>query len=135
MNTEIKKTQREMYVEILDILSEYEEVDHLVEFCEKKIEQIDTKAEKAKAKAAENKEKSDELRDAVEAVLTNELATITDITDAVNANGFDVTTHKVAPRLKALVEAGVAEKSEVKVPGGDGQKARKLVAYKLADAE
>lgn len=135
MNTEIKKTQREMYVELLDILEEFEEVDHLVAFCKKKIEQIDTKAANAKAKAAENKEKPDELRDAVESVLTDELATITDITEAVKANGFDVTTHKVAPRLKALVEAGIAEKSEVKVSGGEGQKARKLVAYKLADAE
>ena len=135
MNTEIKKTQREMYGEILNILDEYEGVDHLVEFINKKVEQIDTKAEKAKAKAAEKKEKADELRDVVEGVLTNELQTINAITEAVIANGVEVTTHKVAPRLKALVEAGVAEKGEVKVPGGEGQKARKLVAYKLVEID
>lgn len=136
-NTEIKKTQREMYGEIIDILNEYEyeDVKHLIELMNKKIEQVDTKAEKAKAKAAEKKEKADELRDLIEGVLTDEFMTINEITEIVNDP--DVSTHKVAPRLKALVEAGIAVKGEVKVSGGEGSKARKLVAYKLAseDAE
>lgn len=135
MNAEIKKTQKEMYAEILVILNEFEEVDHLVDFVNKKIEQIDNKAVKAKAKAAEKKVEADELRDVVADVLTDDFMTIADITDAVNANGYEVTTHKVAPRLKALVEAGIAEKGEVKVAGGEGQKARKLVAYKLASVD
>ena len=134
-NTEIKRTQREMYCEILNILNEYEDVDYLIDFINKKVEQIDTKAEKAKVKAAEKKEKADELRDVIEGVLTDEFMTINEITEMVNDT--DVSTHKVAPRLKALVEAGVAIKGEVKIPGSEGVKARKLVAYKLAseDAE
>lgn len=134
-NTEIKKTQREMYGEILNILNEYEDVDYLIDFINKKVEQIDMKAEKAKVKAAEKKEKADELRDLIEGILTDEFMTINEITEIVNDP--DVSTHKVAPRLKALVEAGIAVKGEVKVSGGEGSKARKLVAYKLAseDAE
>ena len=59
------------------------------------------KAAKAKAKAAEKKAEGDELRDAVEAVLTDEFQTIADI--AAQIEGEDVTVAKVTYRLGALV--------------------------------
>ena len=85
------------------------------------------KAAKAKAKAAEKKAEGDELRDAVEAVLTDEFQTIADI--AAQVEGEDVTVAKVTYRLGALVKAGKAEKAEVKV-SGEGEKVRKVMGYK-----
>lgn len=131
-NTEIKRTQKDMYAEILNILDEYENVDHLVEFVNKKIEQIDKKAATAKTKAAEKKAKSDELQDVIESTLTDEFATLAEIQSQIDFNDEVVSTQKISSRLKNLVDAGVAEKSEVKVPGGEGQKSRKVMAYRLA---
>ena len=129
-NTEIKRTQKDMYAELLNILEEYEGVDHLVDFINKKIEQIDAKAEKAKSKAAEKKAEADELQNVIADILTDEFVTIPEILNQIE--GDEISTQKISARLKKLVDAGVAEKSEIKVAGGEGQKSRKLVAYRLA---
>ena len=91
------------------------------------IELLDNKAAKAKATAAKKKVEGDALRDAVEAVLTDELQTIADVTAKVE--GEDVTASKVQFRLNALVNAGIASKEQVTV--GEGDSKRKLMAYKL----
>ena len=129
-NTENKRTQKEMYVELLNILEEYEGVDHLVDFVNKKIEHIETNAEKPKSQAAEKKAESDELQNVIADILTDEFVTIPEILNQIE--GDDISTQKISARLKKLVDAGVAEKSEIKVAGGEGQKSRKLVAYRLA---
>lgn len=109
------------------------DTDMLVEFCDNEIALLDKKAAKAKETASKKKADGDALTDAVAAVLTGELQTIAEITDAVDAE--DATTAKVAYRLNALVKAGVAEKAEVTISGGEGTKARKVQAYKVADAQ
>ena len=93
----------------------------IVEFAEKTLAQLEKKADSAKAKKAEA---SDALREAVVAALSNEPATIAKITEAIDVEG--VTPAKVVARLTALVKAGVAEKSEVKLEDG-----RKIKAYAL----
>ena len=94
------------------------------------IELLDKKAATAKATAAKKKVEGDALTDAVAAALTDELATIADI--AAKVDGDDVTVSKVQYRLNQLVANGKARKEQVTV-SGDGSKARKLMAYAIAD--
>lgn len=100
------------------------EQGELIEFLDKQIALIDSKAEKAKARNAEKKANGDELREVVQNVLTDEFQTI----DAIVAQieGEEVTKAKVTARLTALVNNGIAEKTDVKDDEG-----RKLKAYKL----
>lgn len=97
----------------------------LIDFLNAQIIAIDTKAEKAKARSAEKKANGDELRDVVQAILTEDYQTI----DAIVAQieGEDVTKAKVTARLTSLVKNGLAEKEDVKDEEG-----RKLKAYRLA---
>lgn len=104
--------------------------DELVAYCENEIALLDKKAAKAKETAAKKKAESDELTDTVAGLLTDDLQSIADITAQIDDE--DVTTHKVTYRLTQLVKSGVAVKDEITVPGKDGQKSRKIAAYKLA---
>ena len=125
-----KTTKREKFVTIVEILTNAGETD-LANCIAHEIELLDNKAAKAKAKAAEKKAETDELTDAVAAVLTDELTTIADITAKVE--GEDVTVDKVTSRLSKLVANGVARKEQITV-GADGAK-RKVIAYALVSAD
>lgn len=125
---EKKVTKRENFEAIIAVLIDAGRED-LAKVIEHEIELLDNKAAKAKAKAAEKKIEGDALRNAVQAVLTDEFATIKEITDKVE--GEDITSAKVQFRLNALVNAGIASKEQVVV--GEGDSKRKLMAYKLAD--
>ena len=100
----------------------------IVEYAVKEQESLAKKAAKAKEKAAEKKVEGDELRDAVQAVLTDEYQPIADI--AAQIDGEDVTVSKVTYRLTALVKAGIAEKADMKVEAGE--KTRTVKGYRLA---
>lgn len=134
--TERKITKRDhfeavkAYFEAYDVMvAEDISSEDVITFCENEIDLLDKKAAKAKERAAVKAKEGDELTAAVEAVLnTDEFQTIADI--AAQIEGEDVTVAKVQWRLGQLVKNGVAEKSEVSVPGVDGGKARKLVAYR-----
>lgn len=108
-------------------------VADLVAYCEKEIELLDKKAAKAKETAAKKKAESDELTDVIASLLTDELQTTADI--AAKIEGEDVTVHKVSYRLTQLTKAERAEKTEISIPGKDGQKARKVVAYRRVSTE
>ena len=102
----------------------------VAEFCEKEIALLDKKAAKAKETAAKKKADGDELTDAVRAVLSpDEFQSIADV--AAQIEGEDVTVSKVTYRLTQLVKNGEAEKQEISVAGGEGQKSRKIMAYRL----
>lgn len=102
--------------------------DKVLEFIDTQVAQIDAKAAKAKERAGEKKAEGDALRAEVAAHITAEFQTADDITALVE--GFeDITKAKVVARLTQLVNAGTVAKEQVKV--GD----RKVMAYKLADAE
>lgn len=129
---EKKITKKEYYTMLKDIVrgdsnsemtnSQYE----LIEFIDKQIEAIETKAEKAKEKAAEKKANGDELREVVQSVLTNEYQTIDAIASQIN--GEDVTKAKITARLTSLVKAGLATKSDLRnEETGKTQKAYKLI--------
>lgn len=124
-----KMTKKAMYEFIADAMSDNEEV---VAFCANEIAQLDKKAAKAKAKAAEKKAASDVLTDAVADVLSDTdyepIAVI-----AGRIEGDDVTVAKVTNRLTKLVNAGLAEKTDISVDTEDG-KSRKCKGYRRVNA-
>lgn len=120
MEKETKMTKRDYYNEIITILGN--ENPELVEFCEKQIEQLDSKAEKAKARAAERKAEGDELRGTIEAILTDDYQTAEEITEQIDDE--EVTKSKVVARLGQLVKQDLAQKEQIDVNGS------KRMAYK-----
>lgn len=122
-----KITKKDNFNAIIEVLTDAGRED-LAAVIEHEIELLDAKSSKAKATAAKKKAEGDALRDAVQAVLTNELQTIADITAQVE--GDDITPAKVQFRLNALVGAEIAAKEQVTV--GEGESKRKLMAYKRA---
>ena len=130
-----KLTKRSVYEALLKMVEtgtlEITE-DELKTFCENEIALLDKKAEKAKERAATKRAEGDALTDAVRAVLTSEFEPIADI--AARIEGDDVTVAKVQYRLGQLVKAGEAEKEQITIPATEGQKSRKIMAYRISTA-
>ena len=124
---EKRVTKRDIYADIITMAREAERED-IVEFCEVQIEQLERKAEKAKERKASKAAAGDVLKDAIAAVLTEDLQTASDITEKVMDAGDEVTRAKVVARLTKLVKEGVAGKMQVKVDK------KKVMAYALAGA-
>ena len=123
---ETKTTKRDYYEMLKEIVlnANVEGATELVEFIDKQVSLIDSKAEKAKARNAEKKANGDELREAVQNVLTDEFQTIDTIVSQIE--GEEITKAKITARLTSLVKNGIAEKTDVKDDEG-----RKLKAYRL----
>lgn len=135
-----KITKREMYEAIRDLAGSgalrmqdfNEEISDaaVVEFFENEIATLDKRAQKTKERAKEKSASTDELTNAVRAAMSTEnFEPIADI--AARINGEDVTISKITYRLGQLVKNGEAEKTQVEIAGSEGQKKRKVVAYKL----
>ena len=132
-----KITKREMFEAIKETFETGSckfEADVVMAFCDKEIAALDSKAAKAKERAAAKKAEADVLMTQVAEALTGEFATIADIAAAVAEVNAYATVSKVTYRLTKLVEAGVAEKTDVTIPGGDGVKARKVKAFRAIEA-
>ena len=123
---EKKITKRDYYEMLKEIVlnANVEGTTELVEFIDKQVSLIDSKAEKAKVRNAEKKANGDELREVVQNVLTDEFQTIDAIVSQIE--GEEITKAKITARLTSLVKNGIAEKTDVKDDEG-----RKLKAYKL----
>ena len=97
-----KMTKREKF-EAIETFAETGEltVDAavIVEFCEKEIASLDTKAAKAKERQAAKKAEADPLETLVVSVLGDEFKTIADITAVVADSDADATVGKVTSRL------------------------------------
>lgn len=134
-----KITKREMFEAIVKGMETGEwafDADTVITFCEKEIEALDKKAAKAKERAAAKKAEVDTLMAEVEAALNfDEYQVIADIAAKVAEVDADATVSKVTYRLTKLVEAGIAEKAPVTIPGGEGVKARKVQGYRLVVTE
>ena len=129
-----KITKREMYEAIKETFETGSckfDAATVVAFCEKEIASLDAKAAKAKERAAAKKAEADVLMDQVRDALTGEFQTIADIAAAVAEVNADATVSKTTYRLTKLVEANIAEKTQVSIPGTDGGKTRKVQAYRL----
>lgn len=129
MTKEKKVTKRDNFTAIAAILADAGRED-LAEVMNHEIELLDKKAEKAKETAAKKNAANDALAEAVQNALTDEFATIAEITAAISGEFEEASTSKVQYRLNNLVKNGVAVKEQVKV--GEGESARKLMAYKIA---
>ena len=125
-----KVTKRDNFNTIIEVLNAAGRED-LAAVIAHEIELLDNKAAKAKAKAAEKKTNGDALTDIVAGVLTDEYATIADITAKIDAE--DVSVAKVQYRLNQLEKAGRASKTQITV--GEGQSKRKVVAFALPTIE
>ena len=129
-----KITKKEMYAAIKEAFETGAckfDKDTVIAFCDKEITALDNKAAKAKERAATKKAEADVLYDQVaDALNTEEFQTIADIAAAVAEVNADATVSKTTYRLTKLVEAGVAEKTDVTIPGGEGVKARKVKAFR-----
>ena len=132
-----KITKREMFEAIKETFETGSckfDAATVMAFCDKEIASLDAKAAKAKERAAAKKAEADILMGQVEGALTGEFQTIADIAAAVAEVNADATVSKVTYRLTKLVESGVAEKTDVSVPGVDGGKARKVKAFRAVEA-
>lgn len=126
-----KITKREMYESIIAMMNGGEqkyEASVYIDFCQNEIDLLDKKAAKAKERAAAKHAEGDELTNAVRAALSEDFEPIADI--AARVDFPDVTLSKVTYRLGQLVKNGEAEKKELTIDGGEGQKKRKLQGYK-----
>ena len=129
---EKKITKKEYYAMLKEIVEESKDIEteiskeELLEFINKRIASIETKAEKAKEKAAEKKANGDELREVVQSVLTDEYQTIDTILSQIE--GEDITKAKITARLTSLVKAGLATKTDLRnEETNKTQKAYKLI--------
>lgn len=127
---EVKVTKKDWYAQIRAVVeaSDNEQKEGILGFIDHEVELLEAKAAKAAERAASKKADGDELRNAVQAVLTDELQTIDAITAQID--GEDITKAKVTARLTQLVKAGVATKDMVKT-----EDSRKVTAYKLASGD
>ena len=127
---EVKVTKKDWYAQIRAVVeaSDNEQKEGILGFIDHEVELLEAKAAKAAERAASKKADGDELRNAVQAVLTDELQTIDVITAQIE--GEDITKAKVTARLTQLVKAGVATKDMVKT-----EDSRKVTAYKLASGD
>ena len=101
--------------------------DDVRNYAMNEISLLDKRAVKAKERAEKNKAETDELMETVYEAMNDDFEPIADI--AARIEGEDVTVGKVGARLRKLVEAGRAEKAELKVKR-EGEKTRTLVGYK-----
>lgn len=102
--------------------------EELKAWAEKNIAQLDKRNESARARTEKKRTEGDALTEIVYEALTDEFETIADIAARIDAE--DVSVSKVQYRVAQLAKAGRAEKGTVTIPGGEGIKARTLVAYK-----
>lgn len=133
MNTVEKMTKKETFEMIIDLVSglDVEQVDTVIEFCEKEIAALDRKAEKAKETAAKKKAESDALLEVVyDALGEDEFETIAAIAKRVAEVEPEATVGKVQYRLTALAKEGRAEKSTIVIPATEDTKMRKVVGYR-----
>lgn len=129
---EKKITKKDYYAMLKEIVEESKDIEteiskeELLEFINKQVASIETKAEKAKEKAAEKKANGDELREVVQSVLTDEYQTIDTIVSQIE--GEDITKAKITARLTSLVKAGLATKTDLRnEKTNKTQKAYKLI--------
>ena len=106
-------TKRDFYV----FVSEGTINDEVIEKANELIEKLDAENEKRKNRVSKKALENEPIKDAIVAVLTSEPKTATVIGEEV-----EISTQKASALLRQLVEAGKANKVDVKVKGKGVQK-------------
>ena len=96
--------------------------DHIRDFIEKSIAQLDSKAVKAAERAAQNKSAGAEVKSKIKAVLSDTPMTVGEIVTALDDE--EITSAKVIARASQMVKDGEIFKGEIKT-----EDKRKLVVY------
>jgi len=126
----VKVTKVQYMEKIREVIeaSDMEDKAGALEFIDAQITQLENKAAAAKARAAKKSEEGDELRNAVQAVLTEEFQTGDEILEQVEAMGRfeELTKAKVTARLTQLIKMEMAEKDMIKVEDSK----RKVTGYR-----
>lgn len=137
MTNEIKVSKRDYLTAIIGAMHTGEikyDPNDVIAFCEHEIELLDKKTAKAKERAAAKRAEGDELTEQIYNVLyDDEFMTIPEIVKALGDES--VSAQRASYRLRSLVESHRAEKTEVSIPGADGGKSSKRVAYRKIVAE
>jgi hypothetical protein len=120
-------TNREFYTAIINANVSAE----ITEYAESAIAKLDATNEKRKAKAAEGASKKAEENAPIKAAILAALTAEPQTSPAIGAI-VGVSHNKVTPLVKQLVAEGLAEVTEIKVPGRGVMKAYSTVA---SDAE
>lgn len=132
MTNEVKVSKRDYLTAIIGAMHTGEikyDPNDVIAFCEHEIELLDKKTAKAKERAAAKRAEGDELTEQIYNVLyDDEFMTIPEIVKALGDES--VSAQRASYRLRSLVESHRAEKTEVSIPGADGGKSSKKVAYK-----
>lgn len=133
MTNEVKVSKRDYLIAIIEAMKTGEikyNPNDVIAFCEHEIELLDKKTAKAKERAAAKRAEGDELTEQIYNILSgDEFMTIPEIVKALGDE--DISAQKASYRLRSLVEANRAEKTEITVASPDGGKASKRVAYRL----
>ena len=133
MTNEVKVSKGDYLTAIIGAMHTGEikyDPNDVIAFCEHEIELLDKKTAKAKERAAAKRAEGDELTEQIYDVLSgDEFMTIPEIVKALGDE--DVSAQRASYRLRSLVEANRAEKTEITVASPDGGKASKRVAYRL----
>ena len=127
---ENKITKRDYFGMIRTMIegSGVENEDEILGFIDKEVAVLDARAEKAKERAAKKREESDELRQAIFEVLTDEGQTVADIVDKLDRE--DITRQKIVARLTQLIKDGKVQKDTAKT-----EDKKKVTIYMVAAAE
>ena len=120
---EKKITKKEYYAMLKEIVEESKDIEteiskeELLEFINKQVASIETKAEKAKEKAAEKKANGDELREVVQSVLTDEYQTIDTILSQIEGEDINWDKHYRGDEVKAITfhKMNIVEGNAVKL--------------------
>jgi hypothetical protein len=123
-----KLTEREIYTMMINGTIDG---DVMAEFAEKKLAQLDKRNASAQKRAAAKREATDVLTEQVMEYISENPQTREDITEAMIADGHEVTVGKVTSRLSKLVKAERIAKAKAKVSGEDG-KSREVTVYALS---
>lgn len=106
-------TKREFY----GFVAEGTVNDEVMAKAEELIEKLDAENEKRKNRVSKKALENEPIKDAIVAVLTDEPKTATEIGEEV-----EISTQKASALLRQLVEAGKANKTDIKVKGKGTQK-------------
>lgn len=132
MEATVKKTKKDYFMELKDIVAQCvedeDEQAELTQFIEDRLAELEKRKADAAKRAEKKKAESDELTEEIFGLIGDELATVDEVVIALNDE--EITRAKVTARLGKLVREGRIVKEDVKVDG------KKRMAYRLpAEAE
>lgn len=131
MEATVKKTKKDYFMELKDIVIECveneEDQAELTKFIDERLAELEKRKADAAKRAEKKKAESDELTEEIFGLIGDELTTVDEVVVALDDE--EITRAKVTARLGKLVRDGRIVKEAVKVDG------KKRMAYRVAGEE